>query len=157
MARTSEQMVREMQVAFDQPCNTVPQQISDERRALRLNLIVEEVVELIIGITGQSKDQEKIMKRVIKEYAAALLATGGPANLIDVADGVCDSHVVISGTSAEFGIPEDACYAEVHASNMAKADGPVREDGKRMKPPGWMPPNIAGVLARHGYTTPPEE
>ena len=36
---------------------------------------------------------------------------------------------------------------------MAKAGGPLREDGKRLKPPGWTPPDIAGVLAGR-VTTP---
>lgn len=31
---------------------------------------------------------------------------------------------------------------------MLDADGPVREDGKRLKPDGWTPPDIKGVLER---------
>ena len=29
---------------------------------------------------------------------------------------------------------------------MAKVGGPIREDGKRLKPEGWEPPNITKVL-----------
>jgi hypothetical protein len=29
---------------------------------------------------------------------------------------------------------------------MAKVGGPVRPDGKKLKPEGWQPPDIAGIL-----------
>ncbi len=38
-------------------------------------------------------------------------------------------------------------WDEVHRSNMAKVGGPIRGDGKRLKPEGWTPPDVAGVLA----------
>jgi predicted HAD superfamily Cof-like phosphohydrolase len=31
---------------------------------------------------------------------------------------------------------------------MAKASGPRRADGKVLKPEGWTPPDIVGVLER---------
>lgn len=50
------------------------------------------------------------------------------------------------------GFPMEAGWHEVHASNMAKVDketGKVirREDGKILKPEGWVGPNLAAVLA----------
>jgi predicted HAD superfamily Cof-like phosphohydrolase len=49
--------------------------------------------------------------------------------------------------SAVYGL--DEVFKEVHRSNMAKlVDGKVirREDGKILKPAGWTPPDIKGVL-----------
>lgn len=45
---------------------------------------------------------------------------------------------------------------EVWMSNLSKVDGSLgeivrREDGKLLKPEGWTPPDIAGVLRRHGF------
>jgi hypothetical protein len=34
---------------------------------------------------------------------------------------------------------------------MAKEGGGAREDGKILKPPGWVAPDIAGVLRKHGW------
>lgn len=52
------------------------------------------------------------------------------------------------------GLPMDEVWAEVQRSNMSKisADGTVkrREDGKILKPLGWKPPDIRGVLERAG-------
>jgi predicted HAD superfamily Cof-like phosphohydrolase len=69
-------------------------------------------------------------------------------DLIEAIDGLCDMIVVAYGAAVEFGIDLGPFWDEVHRTNMAKVGGPVREDGKRLKPPGWTPPDIAGVLAR---------
>jgi predicted HAD superfamily Cof-like phosphohydrolase len=39
-------------------------------------------------------------------------------------------------------------WKEVHRSNMAKLEGGVRkrEDGKILKPEGWTPPDVEGVM-----------
>lgn len=39
----------------------------------------------------------------------------------------------------------DDIWQEVHKTNMAKATGPV-VNGKKMKPEGWCPPDIKGIL-----------
>jgi predicted HAD superfamily Cof-like phosphohydrolase len=46
------------------------------------------------------------------------------------------------------GIDLGPFFAEIHRTNMEKAGGPVRpSDGKILKPPGWKPPDIVGMLA----------
>lgn len=51
-----------------------------------------------------------------------------------------------------YGFPMDEIWAEVQRSNMAKLqpDGTVkrRDDGKILKPDGWTPPDIRGILER---------
>lgn len=67
-------------------------------------------------------------------------------DLVGAIDGMCDLLCVVYGTASEFGIDLEPFWDEVHRTNMAKAGGPVRADGKRLKPPGWTPPDIAGLL-----------
>ncbi|WP_280465798.1 hypothetical protein [Nocardia brasiliensis] len=54
-------------------------------------------------------------------------------------------------------IPMASVWDAVQSSNMAKlVDGQVLRhpvSNKIMKPESWVPPNIAGVLALHGYET----
>lgn len=76
-------------------------------------------------------------------------------DMAGVADALADIIYVCIGTALEFGIPLDDVWNAVHASNMAKVDpatGKVRRrgDGKILKPDGWTPPDIAGILARAG-------
>lgn len=39
-------------------------------------------------------------------------------------------------------------YREVHRTNMHKLTGPIREDGKQLKPEGWKPPRILAMYNR---------
>lgn len=73
-------------------------------------------------------------------------------DLVEIADGLADVIYVAVGAALEFGIPLDRVWAEVQRSNMAKVDpatGKVtkRDDGKVLKPEGWMPPDVAGALS----------
>ena len=90
----------------------------------------------------------ELRAELIREEAAETVAAILRGDLLEAIDGMCDVLAVVYGTAAEFGIDLAPFWDEVHRSNMAKAGGPVREDGKRLKPPGWTPPDIAGVLAR---------
>ena len=64
----------------------------------------------------------------------------------EVIDAVCDITVVIHNTTNAMGVDIEPFFDEVHRTNMLKADGPLREDGKRLKPPGWKPPQILEML-----------
>jgi predicted HAD superfamily Cof-like phosphohydrolase len=56
----------------------------------------------------------------------------------------------VFGVAWRLNLPLNAVFAEVHKSNMSKLmpDGSVlrREDGKILKGPNFMPPDIAGIL-----------
>ncbi len=69
-------------------------------------------------------------------------------DLIGAIDGLCDLLCVTYGAAVEFGINLAPFWDEVHRSNMAKVGGPVRADGKVLKPDGWQPPNLGRVLSR---------
>lgn len=50
-------------------------------------------------------------------------------------------------------MPLDAAFNIVHQTNLAKVGGPVREDGKRGKPEGWVGPteDLRALLVEHGW------
>ena len=66
--------------------------------------------------------------------------------LIEVADALTDILYVTLGAGHAFGIDLDACFEEVHSSNMSKLGPngvPVRrEDGKILKGPDFREPNL---------------
>jgi predicted HAD superfamily Cof-like phosphohydrolase len=119
--------VRDFHVACDIPISDKPQIPDAQRVQLRLDLINEEGTELF-------------------EACAR-------GDIVGIADGIIDLVYVTLGMALEFGIPFQQVWDEVQNSNMRKRDpatGKVRrrEDGKILKPEGWTPPDIAGVLAR---------
>lgn len=86
-----------------------------------------------------------------REYEDALFKDCDP---VEKLDGILDMIVVLWGTAlAEYG-PEKANAAmhEVVRTNLSKVDGTLgpivrrESDGKILKPEGWTPPDIAGVL-----------
>lgn len=66
------------------------------------------------------------------------------------ADAITDAIYFFVGMAIDHGIDLRPVWDAVHAANMAKEGGETRADGKLMKPPGWQPPDIAGVLAKQG-------
>ena len=67
---------------------------------------------------------------------------------VEVVDAMCDLIVVIHNTSNSMNLDLEPFYEEVMRTNMEKADGPLREDGKRLKPPGWEPPQLSMILEK---------
>lgn len=83
---------------------------------------------------------------ICEEAREAVEALEDREPLADVAKELCDLIVVAVGAAVALGIPLEECWARVHASNMAKRGGPVREDGKVLKPAGWAPPDLAPLF-----------
>jgi predicted HAD superfamily Cof-like phosphohydrolase len=85
-----------------------------------------------------------------REFWAELALPDQP-DLAKVAKEAADVLVTVLGTMAELGIPFDAVWAEVMASNNSKADpdGTVykRADGKVLKGSHYREADIASVLA----------
>ena len=128
MERSAELDVFDFMKAIGQDTPVSPAIPDEEIIKLRVNLIEEEYDELMDAIRM--------------------------GNLIEIADACADLVVVVVGTAIAYGIPFSDVWDEVHRTNMAKVSGPVREDGKRLKPEGWTPPNIARILldaASHSY------
>lgn len=77
-----------------------------------------------------------------------------PVDPVKVAHETLDGHYVLAGGSVNFGFDEEPVFAEVHAANMRKVDPDtgrplVDENGKAVKPAGWVGPDVEGVLQPH--------
>lgn len=125
---------------------------------LRASLILEEAIETVVALVGSVKATELLVHAALESDLLTITHDGlaendDPStvkqpNLVEAIDGCIDTLVVTYGTLEDIGVDAEPFFDEVHRANMAKAGGPVRADGKRLKPPGWTPPDIAGVLAR---------
>jgi predicted HAD superfamily Cof-like phosphohydrolase len=86
------------------------------------------------------------------------LAEGDEIRLADLAalgHELVDLLYVAYGALLTLGLPVDAIFDEIHRANLAKASGPVRNDGKQLKPPNWRPPDVLGLLERLARRTHP--
>lgn len=92
----------------------------------------------------QKLHRELVDEEINKELMPALLSD----DLINIADGIVDSIVVILDVAVAYGIDIRPIWDMVHEANMRKINGPIREDGKRLKPEGWKHPDIKVELER---------
>nr|MBI1231384.1 hypothetical protein [Cytophagales bacterium] len=149
---TSLSAVAEFHSTFKHPLVNEPSLPSDQRAALRQNLLEEELKELAQAIAEK--------------------------DLVAIADAFCDLQYVLSGAILEFGMGTyfKALFDEVHRSNMSKACRTVveaeatvnhyqrqgidcyyeadsgnflvyrREDGKTLKSINYSPANLENIL-----------
>ena len=124
---TNNEKVRDFMLTFGQAVETKAGFPDPTTLDLRLSLIEEEVDEL---------------KEAIADF-----------DIVEVADALTDILYVVYGAGHAFGIDLDACFAEVHRSNMSKLDanGKVlrREDGKVMKSDLYTPPNLRDIVLKN--------
>jgi len=75
-------------------------------------------------------------------------------DLAGIADALADLVYVALGTAHFYGIPFDAVFAEVQRANITKARATSAGDSRSkrgsaldvVKPAGWQPPDIEGIL-----------
>jgi predicted HAD superfamily Cof-like phosphohydrolase len=101
----------------------------------------------VIGRSPAIRD-EVLAARLIEEEAKETVKALEEGDLVEAIDGICDLIYVAMGAAIRLGVDLDPYFHEVHRSNMAKVGGAVRADGKMLKPEGWTPPDIAGILQR---------
>lgn len=89
---------------------------------------------------------DEVMEQFAKVRARAEAGETTAEDLAAFAHELADLIYVSYGALVTFGIPADAVFAEVHRANLAKTSGPKRADGKQLKPEGWQPADVLGVL-----------
>ena len=75
------------------------------------------------------------------------LISGEQNDMTALVHELADLLYVTYGAIWACGVDPDPVFAEVHDANMRKLDGPRRADGKILKPEGWQPADVAGVIA----------
>ena len=116
-----------------------------------------DMVEDFMNAFGQDVEKTPIMSGVaelryelIREELEEMREALDSKDLIGVADALTDLLYVVYGAGHSFGLNLDACFEEVHRSNMSKlgADGkPIyREDGKVMKGENYSSPDLKKTL-----------
>jgi predicted HAD superfamily Cof-like phosphohydrolase len=114
------------------------------RRKLRAKLILEEAIETVHAL-GFDVEVHAAPNGELVDFE---LRDNRQTNWVEAVDGLCDLIYVTMGLGVEAGFSLAPFFAEVHHSNMTKVGGPVREDGKGLKPESWQPPRIGYLWDR---------
>lgn len=86
------------------------------------------------------------VRTLIEEEFAELMEALDGGDAWEVIKEVCDLIYVLYNVPDQMGIDLEPFWEEVHRTNMRKAPGQLtREDGKGLKPPGWIPPDLKAI------------
>ena len=99
---------------------------------------------------GENVEQYKLYYNLIKEEVQEL---DDSTTKKDDLDALIDILVVTIGAIHSMGADAEGAWKEVMATNFAKIDketGKVRkrEDGKVLKPTGWVPPDLEPFIVK---------
>ncbi len=130
---TNAQKIKEFHDAVGSPVPEKPVLPSLQTLALRHRLIQEEYEEVT--------EAWEALTAVLQANNPAQ-----PANLTNWIHELADLLYVTYGAILACGVDADAVFAELHRANLSKAGGPRRADGKLLKPPGWQPADVRGVI-----------
>ena len=113
------------QEKFMRACDQSVEELNSDQFYLYVNLIKEEVEELAVALSNDDR--------------------------LETLDALTDILVVTIGAIHSMGADAEGAWKEVMATNFAKIDhetGKVRkrEDGKVLKPLGWVPPELGQFL-----------
>jgi predicted HAD superfamily Cof-like phosphohydrolase len=120
-------------------------------------------------MTNPFRDQEKFMRacdqtvedynhgqvalyaNLIKEEVDEFNEAYAKYNHVEMLDALIDILVVTTGAIHSMGADAEGAWKEVMQTNFAKIDSETgkvrkREDGKVLKPLGWIPPDLGSFL-----------
>tara|TARA_B100001765_G_C19330985_1_gene261702 strand:+ start:242 stop:622 length:381 start_codon:yes stop_codon:yes gene_type:complete len=120
-----QQNVEDFHKKFEQTIGDSPGFSDEDTMKLRIDLIEEEFLELIQAYKGE--------------------------DFPSLIDAIADLIYVLLGTATATGVDLEPVWEEVQKTNMAKVPGNKREDGKLLKPQGWLPPDISALLKEQGW------
>lgn len=124
---------------------TVPQEGTREEFQFRLLRITEEYFEILqaCGVEWIEEARDQVRK-------ALLGCSFQEVDFSNFAGELGDLDYVVEGTRKTFGIPRQPIANEIHRANMEKLCARDFE-GNPIKPSGWRPPDIRGILESKGW------
>ena len=104
-------------------------------------------------VNGFNKEQFALYFNLIKEEFEELEVAYAAGNEVEMLDALLDIIVVTVGAAHSMGADSEGGWKEVMSTNFAKIDketGKVRkrEDGKVLKPIGWVAPELAPFVTK---------
>ena len=101
-----------------------------------------------------NKDQFNLYVSLIEEEANELADAITAHDQLETLDALIDILVVTIGAIHSMGSDAEGAWKEVMSTNFAKIDKETglvrkREDGKVLKPVGWVPPNLEPFVKKN--------
>ena len=100
-----------------------------------------------------NQKQYNLYRDLISEETSELNAAVAQGDRVEELDALIDILVVTVGAIHSMGADAEGAWKEVMKTNFAKIDSETgkvrkREDGKVLKPIGWVPPELAPFVSK---------
>lgn len=116
----------------------------------RMALLVEEFLELLETVfVPDTTDADWVQLK--EAFARMCRELPIAADLERVVRESVDLDFVVEGLRVALGVNSTPIWAAVARANWAKAGAPRRDDGKLLKPEGWEPADVPGLLLDQGW------
>ena len=139
MTQTPTQALRAFHTAIGEQPPAHPTLISAQHFAFRRRLLEEEWAEV-------QAELDTVQGLLAEAELTGTDITGPVEALAPLVHELTDLLYVTYGTLVQMGVNADAAFAAIHAANMSKLGGPLRQDGKLLKPKDWQPADMGAVL-----------
>lgn len=144
---------REAVLAFHRkmglPVHPEPGVPDGARVRVRLRLMTEEFFETLVAAFPSHVVRDRQLSSMRDRLDDLVRYADLDVNFPAFVDGLVDLGYINEGTMLEFGVDSEEALAVVHRANMTKSPAFTRE-GKIVKPPGFLPPDMGAELARQG-------
>ena len=144
--------VRDFMQNMGQPVAQKPtRDVSDNTIRMRLRLVTEEFFELLGSATDPKSKQHRWLAESLPNVIDVIGTMPIDVDLSELADACGDLDYVVEGLRQTMGIIGAEVHDEIHRANMQKRRENFREDGKIIKGPDFVPPDIQRVLIHQGW------
>lgn len=100
------------------------------------------------NMVGTAGNEPELRYAITEEEGNELLDALDNEGREQIARELADVVYVAFGTAWVYGIDLDAALDEIHRAAMSKVEANVRRpDGKVLKPPGFVPPDMTAAVA----------
>lgn len=151
--------VKKFMTIAGQTVNEKPTVPSSADALLRVQLTLEETIEMAEAILGKEAENNSNAKKLLevlnkdlgslKAISLELKDKDLDVDLLGVYDAIVDIDYVNTGAAVTFGLDLEAGFNEVHASNMSKfVDGMALKNdlGKVIKGPNYWAPDLTKFI-----------
>jgi predicted HAD superfamily Cof-like phosphohydrolase len=130
-----------------------PTLMSKDEVYFLIKMMLDEIMELGATVDGPNEVKTNMINMINASKSIPKETCTGHELIAAQADALVDCYYYSQNAAVKKGVNLSSVFNIVHKANMDKRDKTTgkfikREDGKIVKPEGWMPPDITAEISR---------
>ncbi len=129
----------------------IPTLMTKDETFFLIKMMLDEIMELAATVSPSTEAKYNMIKMICESKDIPKIASSDTYIMAEQYDALVDCYYYSLNAAAKKGVNLSDIFKVVHQANMnKKIDGVFmkREDGKIMKPKGWVSPDIEAEIIR---------